>query len=295
MEKPTPIMPEAQSLYKERMSSAGYLEQKLAEIKAVAEGEPLFDKLTEAEKAELLTEEDVYGERLEGLVQANIRTVRLVLSYFKTEEGKATLKAFTKSEDIPEDDEGLKIFFLQNADVLSQMNGEDRDELTNSASVYENKRLRDSLLSGATDDGKLAITNQEASERLTINLDPEKSLTKIDGLRALKQEIKGKLAEVREMDQDPLAESKALIYEMYLSRINISIAGTEAPRTGLREKARLLGVDSLNEAEKRLLGINSGEVQQKSQDEADRINARYDKFIYGASPDYREGWQQQVC
>jgi hypothetical protein len=297
MEKPTPIIPEAQSLYKERMSSSVYLDQKIAELKEASVSEGLVGKLAEAERAGLLEEENGYGERLEEALQINVRSARLVLSYFKAEEGRSKLQELTGKVEIPTDDDGLKKFFYEHVETLASMDDIARDDLTNSASGFETKRLEAALIEGADDSGNMNIPQGiEPSARATISLDAENSLKKMQGLRQLKAEIKEKLFGIRRsVNPTVLEQSQALIYEIYLTNINYAISELSGPKMGLREKARLLGEDSLTETERALLGLKDGEpVLGKTDEEADVINSRYDKFRQGASREYQNGWRQQI-
>lgn len=296
MEKPG-ITTEGAGIYPERISSESYLDGQIDVVKDALEGKGYIE-LSSEERDKLLAEEKLLGTELESFYEIGPRVVSLYISYLKSEEGRQKLLEITGID--PPVEEDLRRFMWEHIEDIKKIKPGERTKLAAASTKFEDKQRFESLIKNADDEGKLSIENLEVSEGIYLGLDPEKSLAKIQGFRSIKKKIKLNLLNIsRQPEQSKLDQARRLIFEMYLSKVNTLIAEFEGPRLSLREKARLLGADSLLEEERILLKMTESEdFIDIPDEEAQRKASRYDKFLYGAAKvgdeNNKDGWQTQI-
>lgn len=279
---------ERHSLYPERVTDS--YQKTIDEIARLESGEIPKQELNEFEKQKLLEFEEAFALRFESLYKQKEATAELYPKYFETSEGRESWRDLF-GEDLPElFGEELERFLYTKARDIANIETSARKKFAAESRAYADKELLDSLVATMGERGELFLEGIESPRRINLVLNPDELEAKIFGLRELKSDIKQALANIED-DGENISSAQKCVLEMYLSRVNESLARQHSPAYKTVEKARAIGVEALSDSERRILEGMSVALDG----DLDAHRARIDKFVYGADREYdEEGYRKQV-
>lgn len=224
-------------LYPERPSYSAKIF--LYEIAQYESGERKKEILSEEEKQNLIEFETPFVERIAEYYKLATGKKVLYPEYFDTPEGQATLK------EIPEFavlEGGIDI--RENIAILRTLKPKIITDLVKSSTDWNTDTMVETLYQHIhPDTGELDIQGIENPEKLTYIQYPDNLTAKIEGLEAIRQELKQKRSELYlEETSDTTQSRKALInakifrVQALIKRINILIAEAKEQKTFVRNE-----------------------------------------------------------
>lgn len=224
-------------LYPERPSYSAQI--LLYEIAQYESGERKKEILSEEEKQNLIEFENPFVEKLAEYYKLATGKKVLYPEYFDTSEGQAILKEIPEFVSLEGD-----IDIRENIAILRTLKPKIITDLVKMSTDWNTDTMVETLSQHIhPDTGELDIENIENPEKLTYIQYPANLTAKIEGLEAIRQELKQKRSDLyAEEASDTTDISKALIHakifrvQALIKRINVIIAETKEQETFLRSE-----------------------------------------------------------
>ena len=225
------------TLYPERPSYSAQI--LLYEIAQYESGEREKEILSDEEKQDLIEFENPFVDRIAEYYKLATGKKVLYPEYFDTPEGQVTLKAIPEFASLDGD-----IDIRGNIAILRALKPKIITDLVKISTDWNTNTMVETLSQHINPDtGELDIEGIENPEKLTYIQYPANLTAKIEGLEAIRQELKQKRSDLyAEEASDTTDISKALIHakifrvQALIKRINVIIAETKEQETFLRSE-----------------------------------------------------------
>jgi hypothetical protein len=225
------------TLYPERPSYSAQI--LLYEIAQYESGEREKEILSEEEKQNLIELETPFVDKLAEYYKLATGKKILYPEYFDTPEGQATLKAIPEFASLDGD-----IDIRENIPILRTLKPSIIKDLVDKSSRWNTDTMVETLFQQIdSDTGELDVQGIENPEKLTYIQYPDNLTAKIEGLEAIRQELKQKRSELYlEETSDTTQSRKALIHakifrvQALIKRINVLIAEAKEEETFVRSE-----------------------------------------------------------
>lgn len=278
-------------LYKER--SSANIDDPIEELRRIESGAVNKIELNDAEKESFLKFEDALGCELEKIFKISIISSTIYPEYFLTEKGKEDFRKITGKDLTADNIDSIVRCFYEYRKMLEGIPSKERSNLFSRSRDFSDEMLLSKMTEKMDEEGNFNLEGITIPARMNVLLSTDKALEKINGLRELKKKIKDYIKDVdiqssQVQESDNLKKVKLIALDPYKRRVNEMIAnlfytGVMAHKTG-----EIIGDQNLSENEKKLIKefVGLGEFKKNY--------SRYDKFIHGASKEYKSGFREQI-
>ncbi|TAK95249.1 hypothetical protein EPO05_04595 [Patescibacteria group bacterium] len=273
-------------LYPERPSVG--LDEPIEELRKIESGETKPLQLSERERTELLDFENGLGEELEKIYNMLVITTTLYPEYFLTDKGRQDLIETCGITLDGKDTTSIKAELCANRQAIAKTDAKKRSALAGRSETFVDEKLLKELSAQLDQDANLTKGEVHSPERVSLLLNPEKSLEKIQSLRAFREKLRKMSAENATLSTN-LDKARQVILRLYRIRANQMTAEQFGYGVMTRNLAGQVGEAGLTTEEATLAKMFRG------LDEFERNYSRMDRFIFGATADYDDaGVRRQV-
>lgn len=278
-------------LYKER--SSANIDDPIEELRRIENGAVNKIELNDAEKESFLKLENALGCELEKIFKISIVSSTIYPEYFLTEKGKEDFRKITGKYLNTDNMDSIAKYFFENRKMFERMPSKERSDLFSRSRDFSDEILLSKITEKTDEEGNFDLEGITIPARMNVLLSDDKALEKINGLRELKKKIKDyvKVANIQDYqarESNNLKQVKLTILELYKRRVNEMIADLFYTGVMAYKTREIVGDKNLSENEEKLIKefVGLGEFKKNY--------SRYDKFIHGASKEYKSGFREQI-
>jgi len=277
------------SLYRERITTKDFLEEKVRKLSAYESGERESIGLSDQERREVLEFERNIGEKLESIFDVNVRNIMLYAEYFLTQEGKEDFQKIIGKDMNTGTIEEVEVFLYSCRDEIVGLKDKIRSGLIKRSREYSEDKLKSDLMKLMDENGEIEMGEVEPPHNVRLILDNDNLLEKILRLRNFKEDIKEYRKDIPEEKTNEYRYVYEGILKMYQSRVNLMLVENLRIASAIQTKKLLGGDDMLNNSEKEIL------MEMPALERLERNLSRLDKFVHGASREYNsDGEREQI-
>ncbi len=267
-------------LFRERQSDS--VDFWLSEISKLENGETQKHTLTPDEIAKLDTFESDLTTEWQSFAELKSVMLSLDLDFLQTEPG---ITAFRKIFGSEIKDEEIANWMLMNPEIIQANIDAVENEIEKKSQEFQMERVVNQLKSRINSDGTIGDTSDiDPPNNFGILVNTEQMAEKITAMRATKNRLKALLSKFSNPG-DNLEYAKRVLVEIYLKRINVSIAKFYLFAKSVKEKSDKFGYANLSVSEKTILSEVNLSLDHDVQ------LTKIDKFIFGASREVDEATQ----
>lgn len=257
-------------------------DKEIERLQRIENGEIKKLELTEDEKEQVFEFENGLGEQLEQVFDIKVNSITIYPEYFLTDAGREEFSKRAGFDVEGGNAEEVILFLYKNRDKLNLLKGKDLSDLAGRTRAYDEEKLLEQLQKKLDKEGNVDFSDIQNPKRVSILLNPENALDKIQKLR----EFKRKIVKNNNFGTSDSAKAKERIISIYKRRVNELIVGQFNSGVLVKNLAESLGDNELTAEEKGLIDISHG------LNNFVKSYSRYDKLIFGAAREYDETKQE---
>lgn len=270
-----------EKMYPERAFSS--VDKSIERLKQLENGEVKKVELSEQERSEILSFENTIGTKFEEIFKIKVSSAGLHPEYLMTNQGRAFFRSCTGLDIEGDDLELIKKNLYKMRGRLDAVDGVSMKKLEGQLKKYSEEMLIEKIASTMTDSGEIDIDDIETVKPITVLLNPENALDKLQKLRNFKQTLK---IESLNFSKEDKSENYGIvlrdILEQYKRRVNEVIVDQFGHVVDIKRLADYIGEENLSQEEADLLHQFSGLNKFVS------VYSRFDKLTFGVEDEIDE-------